>query len=110
MSADLGTSGSGGRRLALIVTSSRYVEVLKGLVTQARAKGIELACFLTGEGVRVLSDTQIVQEARSSSMRFGVCELSWGREHMGALIEGVNYASQYQNSEFVLWADKVLVL
>ncbi|GBE11465.1 hypothetical protein BMS3Bbin12_00138 [bacterium BMS3Bbin12] len=108
MSTDSGSSGC--LRLALIVTSSRYVEVLKGLVAQARVKGIELACFLTGEGVRVLSDAEVLREARSSSMRFGVCELSWGREHMGALIEGVNYASQYQNSEFVLWADKVLVL
>jgi len=105
-----GSGTSGGLRLALIVTSNRYVEVLKGLATQAKAKGIELACFLTGEVVRALSDAEILQEARSSSMRFGVCELSWEREHMGALLEGVNYGSQYQNSEFVLWADKVLVL
>lgn len=102
--------GREGLRLALMVTSTRYMGVLRGLLGGAKTKGVELACFITGDGVRVLSDPQTLESLRTGAARLGVCELSWEREEMGPHIDGINYGSQYQNSEFLLWADKVMVL
>lgn len=98
------------KRLTVIVTSDRYLDAVKGVFGQTRKQGIELACFLTGGGVRALRDPDFLATVRSGAARVGVCELSWEREQMGAPLEDVAYGSQYQNSEFTAWADKVLVM
>lgn len=97
-------------KLALLVTSDRYCEAVKGVLAQARKQGIELTCFLTGRGVRALRDPVLLETARSDSEHVCVCELSWEREQMGEHLEDVTYGSQFQNSQFIAWADKVLVM
>ncbi len=98
------------KKLALLVTSDRYLDTVKGVFAQTGKENIELACFLTGGGVRALRDPDLLAMVRRGVACVGVCELSWEREHMGERLEDIAYGSQYQNSQFVAWADKVLVL
>lgn len=98
------------KKLALLVTSDRHLATVKGVFAQTRKEDVELACFLTGAGVRALRDPDFLEMVRGGAARVSVCELSWEREHMGEPLEDIAYGSQYQNSQFIAWADKVLVM
>ncbi|PLY12661.1 MAG: hypothetical protein C0631_16405 [Sedimenticola sp.] len=92
--------------LLFIVSTPEAGRVLIPLAAACRRKGTDWNCFFTNDGVRSLSNPQVVQAIRCAR-RSVVCEHSWSR-YMGESDCPTELGSQTQNSIMVSEADRIL--
>ena len=94
--------------LGLVAASDAEGQHLVGLAAAAVQRGWEVRCFLTDQGVRLLSSTGLKALAASGAMTLTVCEHSWEKYGVG-LPAGATLGSQYQNAELAHVCDRVIV-
>lgn len=92
----------------LHITSSQAAPIAAGLGWALTEKGATWACFMTNDGVKVLTDPAFT-EARAGAARVAVCEHSWDL-HMDGQDCPVERGSQTVNSALMAEAGRVVSL
>jgi len=92
----------------LHITSPDAAPIATALGKALSAKGAAWGCFLTNDGVKVLTDPAF-SDARAGAARVAVCEHSWDL-HMGEADCPVERGSQTVNSALMAEAGRVVSL
>lgn len=99
-----------GLRLGLVATREAAERPLVGLAQAAARRGWPCRCFLTDSGVRLLRSAELLELARTGTIRLDVCEHSWEHFGDGPMPDGAHGGTQYQNAELAHLCDRVVVL
>ena len=91
-----------------IVAHGAAGDYLRGLSGACRRKDVEFSVFFTGDGVRALSDSAVVDSVRRSAEAV-VCDHSWGLAMRGASCP-LTLGSQTDHSRMLGAADRVVSL
>lgn len=92
----------------LHITTPQSANAAKALGRAFTAQGASWACFLTNDGVKVLSDADFVAMAKDAT-RMAVCEHSWDLHMLGQDCP-VERGSQTVNSALMADAARVISL
>ena len=99
-------------KLAILVTTDRFLSAIVGLTRAALKKGDEVTLFSMDDGSRLLSDPSYAGLSQEDGVKMAFCEHN--AKVMGLKIEGlpgeIVSGSQYDNAAMSHEADKVLVL
>jgi len=91
-----------------IVAHGASGDYLRGLSGACRRKEVEFSIFFTGDGVRTLSDSAVVDCAGHAAEAI-VCDHSWGLAMQGASCP-LTLGSQTDHSRMLGSADRVVSL
>ena len=94
--------------LLFVVAHGGSGAYLRGLSDACRRNRVEYSVFFTGDGVRSLSDPDIVERARHASEAV-VCEHSWSQLMQGGICP-LALGSQTDHSRMLGCADRVVSL
>ena len=111
-SASSTASGETRRSLGLCVSSTNATTHVFGLVEAARRAGVQVDVFLTGAGVRLLTDERF-PTLLGQADRVGVCEVSaLQRGIRSGSVVGLcdkDFVTQARNAELAESCDRYLV-
>ncbi|MDA8094201.1 MAG: hypothetical protein M0T84_09885 [Betaproteobacteria bacterium] len=94
--------------LMFLVSRPDAGRMLAPLMRACRRRGVSWGCFFTNAGVRVLLDSNVVEQLGCASKAIA-CEFSWER-HMGHARCPVELGSQTGNSALVAETAKIISL
>ncbi len=91
------------------VSSGDAADVLVPLIRACNRNTVTWSCFFTGDGVKNLIRTDVLDLVKKGGTDAMVCEVSWER-HMQDQLCPVEMGSQTNNSAMVGDADKIVSL
>ncbi len=94
--------------LLFLVASEKTGAVLEPLASACGRNGTSWCCFITGEGVKQLKNTELLKLLPNAE-RVIACEHSW-HEFFGSLECPVELGSQTTNSEMMIETKRVISL
>ncbi|MCL4428325.1 MAG: hypothetical protein M1276_04970 [Deltaproteobacteria bacterium] len=92
------------KKLAIIITTDKYMNHISGLIEAAAKKDCVVSVFIMDKGVFLTENKEfvlLIEKYRSNIDKVSVCEHSCNVNEVISRIDEFNYASQFENAKMI---------